>query len=302
MTARSGQALKRSLFATAILAVLSGHWAAETVWHWVLHEPGHDPAWPIGIGAITLFLTCTTIVYRFRAAFGRPESRVPHDAVPPRLPVLLWFLSLPGADATADGIPPWFSPTGDLDADLDQLHKLKQPGRPTWSSEMLLRAARYHGAELRAVVLIASAKSAPLAHHVCGLLARYPVFKGVRVVAAVRHPNDRTDLVEVPADGLREDQGWDFENFEKLTGGVLGAVASLNRTGVPGAPGLGRVDDDDIMVDFTGGQKVTSVVAAAATFDRPIRAEYVSTHYPYPVRGYDLVMGSPAAGGHGLGH
>ena len=68
---------------------------------------------------------------------------------------------------------------------------------------------------------------------------------------------------------------------------------------MPGDPKLTTVRDTGIMVDFTGGPKVASVVAATVTFNRDIRAEYVSTREPHPVRGYDLRFQSPAPAGPG---
>lgn len=48
-------------------------------------------------------------------------------------------------------------------------------------------------------------------------------------------------------------------------------------------------DARDIMIDFTGGQKPASVVAAAVTFRGEIRAQYVDTNEPYDTKEYDLV-------------
>ncbi len=52
-----------------------------------------------------------------------------------------------------------------------------------------------------------------------------------------------------------------------------------------------RVSDDRIMIDFTGGQKVTSVVAASVTFNRTIKAQYIQTNTPHEVISYDILMG-----------
>jgi hypothetical protein len=61
-----------------------------------------------------------------------------------------------------------------------------------------------------------------------------------------------------------------------------------------------HVADDRIMIDFTGGQKVTSVVAASVTFNRTIKAQYVQTNAPHQVISYDILLGSSETGGLGL--
>jgi hypothetical protein len=50
--------------------------------------------------------------------------------------------------------------------------------------------------------------------------------------------------------------------------------------------------EKDIIVDFTGGQKVTSVVAVSVTFNRKITSQYVQTGDPWGVIGYDVVVES----------
>ncbi len=53
------------------------------------------------------------------------------------------------------------------------------------------------------------------------------------------------------------------------------------------------------MIDFTGGQKVTSVVAASLTFNRRIKAQYVQTNPPWQVVSYDVIHGFANPGGLG---
>lgn len=85
--------------------------------------------------------------------------------------------------------------------------------------------------------------------------------------------------------------GWDFERFDDLSRAVLHLLRVFKRQ---------RVRDDQIMIDFTGGQKVTSVVAASVTFNRTIKAQYVQTNEPYAVISYDILMESLETGGLGL--
>ena len=50
------------------------------------------------------------------------------------------------------------------------------------------------------------------------------------------------------------------------------------------------VPERSIMVDFTGGQKVTSVAAVATTFDLDVSAQYVQTGGKKDVYSYDMVL------------
>ena len=97
-------------------------------------------------------------------------------------------------------------------------------------------------------------------------------------------------LEDCPKEPIAEG-GWDFERFDDLSRAVLHLVRAFKPQ---------RVSDDQIMIDFTGGQKVTGVVAAAVTFNRTIKAQYVQTNHPYDVISYDILMGSPETGGLGM--
>ena len=55
-----------------------------------------------------------------------------------------------------------------------------------------------------------------------------------------------------------------------------------------------RIPDGRIAVDFNGGQKVTSVVAAALTFNRDIVAQYVPTNDPSNLLCYNIVWNPTA--------
>jgi hypothetical protein len=61
-----------------------------------------------------------------------------------------------------------------------------------------------------------------------------------------------------------------------------------------------RIRNKQVMVDLTGGQKVNSVVAAAITFNRHIKNQYVQTNEPWKVIGYDIVWEPREAEGIGV--
>ena len=84
--------------------------------------------------------------------------------------------------------------------------------------------------------------------------------------------------------------GWDFESFNELSDAMWLLCKNFRKQGYA---------EKDIMIDFTGGQKVTSVVAAAITFNRKIKAQYVQTSDPWKVLSYDVIHASPDTGGFG---
>jgi hypothetical protein len=85
--------------------------------------------------------------------------------------------------------------------------------------------------------------------------------------------------------------GWEFERFDDLSRAVLHLIREYKRQ---------NVSEHQIMIDFTGGQKVTSVVAASVTFNRKIKAQYVQTNPPHEVVSYDILLGSAETGGLGF--
>ena len=58
--------------------------------------------------------------------------------------------------------------------------------------------------------------------------------------------------------------------------------------------------EKDIMIDITGGQKPTSIVGAAMTFNLKIKAQYVQTNKPWGVRSYDVVLSPSKTKGLGI--
>ncbi|MBW1992577.1 MAG: hypothetical protein JRI59_10825 [Deltaproteobacteria bacterium] len=86
-------------------------------------------------------------------------------------------------------------------------------------------------------------------------------------------------------------QGWDFESFDELSHALWFLLRKSPFKNFSAA---------EVMIDITGGQKPTSVVAAAITFNRPIKAQYVQTNYPWDVISYDVELPSREPGGIGL--
>ena len=51
----------------------------------------------------------------------------------------------------------------------------------------------------------------------------------------------------------------------------------------------GGITDNDLSIDFTGGQKPASVVGAIASLNSLIQGQYIQTGAPWAALSYDLV-------------
>lgn len=76
----------------------------------------------------------------------------------------------------------------------------------------------------------------------------------------------------------------DFKDYDQLTERLARLIRKLKAQDVP---------ERSIMVDLTGGQKVTSVAAMATTFDLEISAQCVQTGGKKEAYSYDVISGRP---------
>lgn len=74
-----------------------------------------------------------------------------------------------------------------------------------------------------------------------------------------------------------------FEDFD----GVVEAVRSILRGS------LRNVPREQIVLDVTGGQKVTSIAGAALTMNNELCFQYVQTNPPFATRLYDVIRDEP---------
>jgi hypothetical protein len=191
------------------------------------------------------------------------------------------------------GVPAWL--TGhdrNLDEDLNRLAeekreaKSKQQRAKFWPWEQGLRAMKHHLKKktLKAVTVVASEESVQQVPLFARLIAAYPVLRQVDFNLFLKnHEGYRLIKLEqeAPVSG-----GWCFEDFTELSQAVHNLLSLLKKD---------KFYDTDIMIDFTGGKKVTSVVAAAMTFNRSVKAQYVETEDPWKVLSYSVVT-SPEMG------
>ena len=238
---------------------------------------------------IAIFTGSFIELYRRRDAIFRPHTRLLAKEPAERRRHLVLFLSnLPKDLEKIEGIPPQLKLSGDLDQDIDSMVILKNH-KPSikWQWEMPLRAIRHHLGVLQTVTLICSAESPVTtcsmaqAHLFLNICKRYRVLEDIKYFLLIRQKG-RAELLQ--ALELRETtsfQGWDFEGFDELSRAVWSLLSIFKKK---------KFADQDIMIDFTGGQKVTSVVASTVTFNRQLRAQYVQTNDPWDVWSYDVIL------------
>jgi hypothetical protein len=256
-----------------------------------------------------LFLVAFVGSYYVKGQLLRPRTRLLKSEEPERREYLILFLSHlspreailePGGveEGERRGFPKGFKPIGDLEQDINGLEQHKQgPAGIRWPWEMPLRAIRHHLARpglgdirsLKWVTVICSEESIKQLHIFNEILALYKDLDGI-VFRYLKNCDDPVtaarELPEwphLPGDKL-EKGGWDFESFDDLSRGVFWLLHMLKRK--QGA------SDREIIIDFTGGQKPTSIVAASATFNRGIKAQYVQTGKKHGVIAYDYLLSS----------
>jgi hypothetical protein len=224
--------------------------------------------------------------------FFQPRTRFLQDVeAPEKRECLLLFLSDLDLkrDKYNDGVPEGVPLSNDLDKDISTLETHKQ-SNPFWRWEMPLRAIRHHLGRLQTIALVCSPESMQQVHWFRQVLTGYPSLANVSVQVLAKD-NDHPVLIDCPTTPTSSG-GWEFERFDELSR----AVQHLLRIYLKEK----KLDEGQIMIDFTGGQKVTSVVAASVTFNRKIKAQYVQTNPPWNVVSYDIVLGSSETGGLGI--
>lgn len=269
------------------------HWAAggsmEWLNEWVKH--GHPDA-TLGLLNVAYLVLCLASfywLYKARRGLFRPRTRLLRNERPEKRPHLILFLSnLPeGRPPLLDGVPAEVTLSGELPKDLDALVAWKAQAGLRWSWEMPLRSIAHHLGTLRTVTLLCSHESIRQVHWFAQIIARYEALHSVALRLFLHQQHDLPVLLECPTTAQSQG-GWDFEHFDDLSDAVFRLLDDLRHR---------RISDEEIMIDFTGGQKVTSVVATAVTFNRPIKAQYVQTNPPHEVISYDILLGVPETGG-----
>jgi hypothetical protein len=191
---------------------------------------------------------------------------------------VVFFLS--NVDTTH--FPTSLAPEGlkwELGADLEML---RVSGAPYWPWEQVLRAIRPHLNSLRGLYCVCSPESLPQAPRLVEILRQYGITVPFSVVVSLKGGGYRYWELTGGSDGAKASadfEGIPFEDFDLLSGAMRWLLDDL----FVRAGKSGEHAERAITVDFTGGQKVTSVVAVAATFNSNVSAQYVDTDVGKPL-------------------
>ncbi len=265
------------------MTVLGSHFAAdaflETFESWSHGKFGHVSF--LSIGYVVFFVGMVYWFYRQRDNFFHPRSRHLSNESPEVKEHLILFLStLTPILEKSRGIPDGLSLTEDINKDIETIEALKVGNAPIrWTWEMPLRSVRHHCSKLSTLTLICSKESILQAHLFLDICKHYK-FQNLKNVYLLARRDRRPELVELwPTNKNEGLEGFNFESFDELSNSMWYLIRTFKHMGYP---------ESETMIDFTGGQKPTSVVAASMTFNREIKAQYVSTNKPWPVLSYDV--------------
>ena len=161
-----------------------------------------------------------------------------------------------------------------ISADVDEL---KRRGI-RWNWEMPLRGIRPHQDTLETITLICSKESMPQAAAFAAHVRTYPHLTNLPVRVWCERAEKRTLVDPSDISGCR---GFSFNDVDELSSGMVDLLKYLRFEQ--------HAKPREIMIDYTGGQKPASVVAAAVTLRGELRAQYVDTNDRRALE-YDLVM------------
>jgi len=280
----------------AALVVLSSNWAANSVQESVaVALSGADLrfSWPRAT-YIFIFVVLVGLFIKERKGFFQPRTRfLKIERNPEKRKCLIVFLSeLDVRHVSPDtGLPEGLELGHDLRGDLKKLIEYKRSS-PPWRWEMPLRAIEHHVGKLDTIIVLCSQQSMLQAGRFQKILQGYPELTGVRVHFLVKTRDWSYGLADSYDPRLHH--GFNFEHFDELSDALAYLLREFRRGKI------GKIPDSDIMIDFTGGTKVASVVAAAITFNRSIKAQYVQTNDPWKAISYDILLASPDTGGLGV--
>lgn len=236
----------------------------------------------------------TAWLFRYRHAFGaRAQYPKVTDQIDQRrcLVVLVSNIDPKRAGPCPGGVPTWLSKEipallTESPPPLCELMKCISTlklGNPNWPWEMPLRAVLAQ-TRLELIVLVCSPESILQVGDLVKLLSRMPDTRDIQQVVWAKHRDVEHEYcaLDVTADAAGW-TGFGFEDLDALSSGFGALLQYLHKHGV---------EDEDVMLDFTGGQKPPSVVCACMTFNRKLHAQYVQTNGPWNPISYDLSVDS----------
>ena len=258
---------------------------------------------PLNSAYIVAFFGLSILTFRIRKQFFSFRATYHHKA--PKRNHLIVFLSyIYPRSGVVDCVPDELKKklTDNLDDDL----KIMKEDKKNWSWEMPLRAINYHIHEniMKTVTVIGSTNtdsknSLEQAHHFFNFCLRYnEIRNNVKAFYYMCKDDDGKVLWEkVAADqgALSNEKkavdkitkkGFDFEDFTDLSRAIKHLFSEFKKM---------KLKESDITIDFTGGQKVTSVLAAFVTLNTRLHAQYIPTNDVEKVTSYDISLSSRRA-------
>jgi len=253
---------------------------------------------PLNSAYIVAFFGLSILTFRIRKQFFSFRATYHHKA--PKRNHLIVFLSyIYPREGVVDCVPAELKEklTDVLDHDL----KIMKKDTKNWSWEMPLRAINYHIHEniMKTVTVIGSTKSLEQAHHFFNFCLRYDEIRNnVKAFYYMcQDDNGKVLWEKVAADQVVlsngnkavakiTKKGFDFEDFTDLSKAIKHLFSEFKKM---------KLKESDITIDFTGGQKVTSVLAAFVTLNTRLHAQYIPTNDVEKVTSYDISLSSRRA-------
>lgn len=281
----------------AVLFVLLCGWAADAVKDTV-EELWRAQRFYWRLLIVVVFAVITLRLYRLKTRFFdlQLEEMVP-DEHPYKRKVVICFLSTAQSERCAklaeDGTRLLFrNQSVPLDAGMfNRFSELrKQDPACTWPWEVLFRMIHYHRDALQRVILVCSQQTIVDAQLFGQIFCRF--------VANAQWPERPQLEVLIPRRGsfatvgtdytFRPEDGFDFhDDFARISQAIQHEIGALEQEGYR---------KSEIAIDFTGGTKVTSIVAAGLTFNNSIQAQHVRyRNGDLQVVGYDMVYSNRTA-------
>ncbi|MEW6288441.1 MAG: hypothetical protein AB1545_01175 [Thermodesulfobacteriota bacterium] len=274
----------------AAVTVLAGNLAATYLWMtfeaWAKGQWG-EVSW-LGRCYVVFFFLMAWVLFKQRDKFFPPRTRYFRNEKAQKRKHLVLFLSISDHDLAKTGIPEKIRlQFQSLAEDIALIKKKKIEEKIRWNWEMPLRAINHHLGVLTTVNICCSSRSFAHVHFFLNICKRYQELAKVKFLLLVQkecHPVlvNAASLNRTGQDCQPENfsgfSGFDFENFDDLTDALLLLISKYESF------------ENDIMIDITGGQKPTSIVGAAVTFNQKIKAQYIQTEGENEVLSYDVVL------------
>jgi len=261
----------------AILTILAGSWAADALsgdelfvyWFPCLGEYRRETAF----FTFLIFIVSFLLLFKYRKDFLAVRGLSQHACTPHAGLIIL--LSSPNK------VPSKKFP---MSIDLRNENKVELQGKSLtddikaleecktnndyWNWEQLLRGIKEHQNTLKYVYLIGSKETKRIP-------ASFDFLDHAKAIIRQYCPNITF---------LKEVEPIDFENFNELVDKIAAAIKKLKEEGI---------NEKDIIIDITGGQKTASIAGAAVTLSSNVTFQYVQTDDPWKVQVFDVTVQSP---------